>query len=89
MDQDTKAKVRVLVVDDHGAGRQGLRNIVVLSLRDDFDSRRRVLDTGAAAFVSKHDGTERLLQVIRRVGTETSGQVPAKRSDTLWSGGNT
>jgi DNA-binding NarL/FixJ family response regulator len=47
-------------------------SLVVLSLRDDQDSRERVQSAGAAAFVSKHDGAERLLQVIRQVGRQAS-----------------
>ena len=47
--------------------------LVVLSLQDDQDSRERLLLAGAAAFVSKHDGAERLLQVIWQLGQEGSG----------------
>ena len=46
--------------------------VVVLSLRDDEDSRERVLAAGASVFVSKHDGAERLLEVIRMVARETA-----------------
>ncbi|MDQ7844410.1 MAG: response regulator transcription factor [Armatimonadota bacterium] len=40
--------------------------VVVLSLHDDAPTRRRVLGAGAAAFVSMHEVTERLLQAIRQ-----------------------
>lgn len=46
--------------------------LVVLSLRDDQDSRELIQSAGAAAFVSKHDGAERLLDVIRQVGRRLS-----------------
>ncbi len=40
---------------------------VILSLRDDSVTRSRVEAAGAAAFVSKHENGDRLLQVIREV----------------------
>ena len=41
--------------------------VVILSLHDDGESRDRAMAAGATAFVSKHERTERLLEVIRRV----------------------
>jgi DNA-binding NarL/FixJ family response regulator len=46
--------------------------VVVLSLRDDTLTRRRVLAAGAAAFVSKHDHADRLLHVIRQAAAEAT-----------------
>lgn len=40
--------------------------VVVLSLRDDAFTRRRVLAAGAAVFVSKHEVGDRLLVAIRQ-----------------------
>ena len=60
-----------LVIADLRHGYPGGK-VVVLSLRDDEDNRERVLAAGAAAFVSKHDGSERLLEVIRLVGSDTT-----------------
>jgi len=40
--------------------------IVILSLHDDAITRKRLLAAGAAAFVSKHEYGERLLQAIRQ-----------------------
>ncbi len=42
---------------------------VILSLRGDSVTRSRVEAAGAAAFVSKHENADRLLQVIRKVAT--------------------
>jgi len=39
--------------------------VIVLSLRDDPLTRRRMEAAGAAAFVSKHENGNRLLQAIR------------------------
>jgi two-component system, NarL family, response regulator NreC len=40
--------------------------VVILSLRDDVSSRRRVLAAGADVFVSKHDYGDGLLEALRQ-----------------------
>lgn len=39
--------------------------VVMLSLYDDAEARRKAREVGAAAFVSKHDGDSALLRVLR------------------------
>jgi len=61
--------------------------IVILSLLDDAISRRRLLGAGAAAFVSKHEYGERLLQAIRQVASPPQPEAqrvnPVRLSPTL------
>ncbi len=54
--------------------------IVILSLRDDSATRRRATHAGAAAFVSKHEGGDGLLQAIRNAAggaTPPARELPA------------
>jgi DNA-binding NarL/FixJ family response regulator len=39
---------------------------VVLSVHDDATTRRKAIDAGAAAFVSKSDSSDILVETIRR-----------------------
>lgn len=48
---------------------------VMLTLHDDVPTRARALAAGAAAFVGKHEGCDRLLAAIRRAAQH----VPAVR----------
>jgi len=61
--------------------------IVILSLLDDAISRRRLLGAGAAAFVSKHEYGERLLQAIRQAASPPQPEAqrvnPVRLSPTL------
>lgn len=57
--------------------------IIILSLLDDAISRRRLLAAGAAAFVSKHEYGERLLQAIRRAASSEPDEVTAFDSQTI------
>lgn len=55
--------------------------IVILTLQDDAFTRRRLLAAGAAAFVSKHECGERLLEAIReaaRAGLDTASILDPK-----------
>jgi DNA-binding NarL/FixJ family response regulator len=51
--------------------------IVILSLHDDSVTRRRASHAGAAAFVSKHERGDGLLQAIR---TAAGGAAPPTRA---------
>lgn len=55
--------------------------IVILSLFDDAVTRRRLLAAGAAAFVSKHEYGERLLQAIRQAAAPP--QPEAQRANPV------
>jgi len=80
----------VILVDTESADMDGVRLIaalrsvspesaaVILSLRDDAATRRRLLAAGAVAFVSKHDHADRLLHAIRQAAT--AGQLPPGRA---------
>lgn len=71
----------VVLVDAESADIDGVRLItamrsaspesavVILSLRDDATTRKRLLAAGAVAFVSKHEFADRLLQAIRQAAT--------------------
>lgn len=54
--------------------------VVILSLRDDAATRQRVVAAGAAAFVSKHDGEDCLLQAVRQaaVGEDEPSVKPER-----------
>ncbi|MGQ0568719.1 MAG: response regulator [Armatimonadota bacterium] len=58
--------------------------VVVLSLRDDSFTRKRVEAAGAAAFVSKHEYGDRLLPTINRVAApqHESSRDLARLDDT-------
>lgn len=52
--------------------------VVILSLRDDAATRRRLLAAGAVAFVSKHEFADGLLHAIRQagaIGTASSQRI--------------
>ncbi len=46
--------------------------VVILSLRDDVGTRKRMEAAGVAAFVSKHDYGDRLVQAIRHAANGQS-----------------
>lgn len=68
----------IVLVDIESAGMDGVKLLaalhavsprsaaVILSFRDDGITRRRLLAAGAAAFVSKHENGDGLLQAIRQ-----------------------
>jgi DNA-binding NarL/FixJ family response regulator len=72
----------VILLDIESAGMDGVELIralrkaspesavVVLSLSDDTLTRRRAAAAGAAAFVSKHDCGDRLLQAARQAAVK-------------------
>jgi DNA-binding NarL/FixJ family response regulator len=57
--------------------------IVILSLHDDAITRRRLLLAGAAAFVSKHDSGERVLQAIRQAGSTDLSKASTFDAQTI------
>jgi len=79
----------VILVDTESTDMDGVRLIaalrsaspesatVILSLRDDAATRRRLLAAGAAAFVSKHEYGDRLLHAIREAAA-TRAVPPAR-----------
>ena len=50
--------------------------VVMLSLYDDAAARQRARESGAAAFVSKHDGDSALLRVLRHHLADTTPTTP-------------
>ncbi len=50
--------------------------VVVLSLHDDSMTRWRALGAGAAAFVSMHEYSDRLLQAIRQAAGPSQPEAP-------------
>lgn len=57
--------------------------IVILSLHDDAITRRRLLLAGAAAFVSKHDSGEQVLQAIRQAASLELQKASSLNSQTI------
>jgi len=50
--------------------------VVILSMHDDTTVQDRALKAGAAAFVSKHEALDELVQVIRRVANHAGPAAP-------------
>lgn len=57
--------------------------IVILSLHDDATTRSRLLAAGAAAFVSKHEYGEGLLQAIRQAASSEFQKASTFDSQTI------
>lgn len=82
LSQAAVARPDVILLDIESAGMDGaeliraLRKaspesaVVILSLSDDTVTRRRAAAAGAAAFVSKHECGDRLLQSVRRAAAK-------------------
>jgi len=103
--QASMLRPEVVLVDAESADIDGVRLIaalrgaspesavVILSLRDDATTRKRLLAAGAVAFVSKHEYGDRLLHAIRQAATAATaaptralpagGLTPAHDDGTL------
>lgn len=57
--------------------------VVILALQDDAFTRKRLLAAGAAAFVSKHEYGERLLEAIREAAHSTLDAAPTFDPKTI------
>lgn len=87
----------IVLLDVNMPGLDGLRTaaalhlrsracrVVMVSMSDDNATRQRAIEAGAAGFVSKQEGSERLVTVIRSVATaaqETPTDPPAGAETT-------
>ncbi len=87
----------IVLLDVNMPGLDGLRTaaalhlrstacrVVMVSMSDDNATRQRAIEAGAAGFVSKQEGSERLVTVIRSVATaaqETPTDFPTGAETT-------
>lgn len=62
------------------------QRVVIHSMQDDPRSRELAAAAGALAFVGKQEGPDRLLQVVRRLASDSSFNQPDPRRSPVTKG---